>query len=212
MSDYIIKEATTEHDLLCAMHLIMLGSDYKTTDMHFGMFSETLANRAIGGKLFLIKLDGVFMGAASVSPKPSAIINCEVVRIHRVCVHPKFRRLGIAKTLIKHICDMYRDVDAASESEEGFKLLRNCFPYKRKSNGSLSGYEKKEGFKNKHAWVFSNFEPSDKKTHARAFFLGDQQQAKYLFCEYELYAELIAKTLTKDQLLNNNWILSELLE
>lgn len=175
------------------------------------MFSDMYTNRAIGGKFFLIKLDGAFIGAASVSPKTVNGINFEVARIHRVCIHPKFRRLGLAKILIKHICDMYGDVDAASESEEGFKLLRKCFTYKRKLNSSLSEYEKKEGFKNKHAWVFSAFEPNEKKTHVRGSLLSDHH-AKAIFYEYELYLDRIAKMLTKDQLLNNNWILSDLSE
>lgn len=211
MSDYIIKEATTDHDLSCAMMLIMLGSDYKTKVMHFAMFSEMFANRIIGGKFFLIKLDGVFMGAAYVSPKIANGIIFEVVRIHRVCIHHKFRRLGLAKMLIKHICDKYGDVDAASESREGFKMLRKCFHHKRRLNISLSKHEKNEGFKDKYAWVFSTFEPSEKKTHATGNFLSEQH-AKAIFHEYELYMDRIVKMLTKNQLLDNNWILSDLSE
>lgn len=201
---YFIQEAVSDEDITDAFNLFMLGSEYKTNEMNFSMFAELQMNRALGGKFFVIANGDYFVGAATTSPKQIAGTVFDVVRIHRLAIHPLFRRKGLARDLVDHVCHIYKEVDAASESEAGFKMLRSCMPYKRKLKGGLTEYGKAEGFHPKYSWVFSSFEPDDNKCHCSGIIKSDQA-AEVVWLQYKEYINFCKSNLTKDEIANNTW-------
>lgn len=195
-----IEFACSEDEISMCQAVIALGANYKTNGMRISLFYELESMRNLGGEFLMLKIGGNIAGAALLSPRCYNGKEYNVVRLMRISVHPIVRRLGYAQKMIRYICETYPKVDAASENECGFKLLKKSMPYKKKIQTPISLMQKTEEAKEKYAWVFSTFPPDFNNTennHARGV-LVDEAAAPIVVQHWIVFEQHLASRSVKN--------------
>ncbi len=96
------------------------------------------------GKYWLAELDGQVVGCLLTVPEWSDWRNGTVLWIHSVYVHPSFRKIGVYKSLYKHLLQMVQDVPD----------LRGLRLYVDKTNTRAQKIYESLGMKQDHYYLY----------------------------------------------------------